>query len=94
MPGMQMRGRDHNAHVAMPNSHKPRMERDLQTALKNAGVGRRLRALMSYGLRTWAEGEVTNAKDHTEAEKNVFYDQGNIGWSHLLKGRISADGQW
>ena len=46
---------------------------------------------MSYGIRTWAEGEETNTEDHTEAEKNVFYDQGKIGWSHLLKGRISAD---
>ena len=25
MPGMQMRGRDHNAHVTMSNSHQPRM---------------------------------------------------------------------
>ena len=69
----------------------PEWKRDLQNALKNAGVGRRVRVLMSYGLRTWAEGEVTNTEDHMEAEKNVFYDQGQIGWSHLLKGRISAD---
>jgi hypothetical protein len=67
------------------------MERDLQTALKNAGVERRVRTLMSYGIRTWAEGEETNTADHTEAEKKFFYDQGQIGWSHLLRGRISAD---
>ena len=69
----------------------PEWTRDIQTVLKSAGVGRRVRALMSYGLRTWAEGGVTNTEEHTEAEKNVFYDQGQIGWSHLLKGRISAD---
>ena len=69
----------------------PGWKRDLQTALKNAGVGRRVRSLISYGIRTWAEGEETNTEDHTEAEKNVFYDQWQIGWSHLLKGRISAD---
>ena len=27
IPGMQKRGRDHNVHVAMPNSLKPRMEK-------------------------------------------------------------------
>jgi hypothetical protein len=69
----------------------PEWKRDLKTALKNAGVGRRVRVLMSYELRTWAEGEETNTEDHTESEKNVFYDQGKIGWSHLLRGRISAD---
>ena len=69
----------------------PEWKRDLQTALKNLGVERRVRALMSYGIRTWVEGEVTNMEDYTEAEKNVFSDQGQIGWSHLLKGRISAD---
>ena len=26
-----------------------------------------------------------------EAEKNFFYEQGQIGWSHLLRRRISAD---
>ena len=69
----------------------PEWKRDLQTALKNAGVGRRVRVLMSYGIRTWAEGEVTNTDDHMEAEKNVFSDQGQIGWCRILKGRISAD---
>ena len=37
------------------------------------------------------EGEETITEDHTEAEKNIFYDQGQIGWSHLLRGRISVD---
>ena len=37
------------------------------------------------------EGEETITEDHTEAEKNIFYDQGQIGWSHLLKEQISAD---
>ena len=46
---------------------------------------------MSYGIRAWEEGEETNAEDHTEVEKNVLYDQGQIGWSHLLRGRISVD---
>ena len=69
----------------------PEWKRDLQTALKNAGVGRRVRALMSYGIGTWAEGGEPNTEDHTEAEKSVFSDQGKIGWCHLLKGRISAD---
>ena len=46
---------------------------------------------MSYGNRAWVEGEEINTEDHTEVEKNVFYDQGQIGWSHLLRGRISAD---
>jgi hypothetical protein len=69
----------------------PEWKRDLQTALKNAGVGRRVRALMSYGIGTWAEGGEPNTEDHTQAERNVFLDQGQIGWGHLLKGRISAD---
>ena len=69
----------------------PEWKRDLQTALKNAGAGRRLRSLISYGIKTWAEGGETNREDHMEVEKNVFYDQGQIGWSHLLKGRISVD---
>ena len=69
----------------------PEWKRDLQTALKNAGAGRRVRSLISYGIKTWAEGGETNREDHMEVEKNVFYDQGQIGWSHLLKGRISVD---
>jgi hypothetical protein len=54
----------------------PEWKRDLQTALKNAGVERRVRVLMSYGIKAWEEGEETNTEDHTEAEENVFYDQG------------------
>ena len=54
----------------------PEWKRDLQTALKTAGVERQVRALMSYGIRAWEEGEETNTEYHTEAEKNVFYDQG------------------
>ena len=69
----------------------PEWKRDLQTALKNAGVERRVRALMLYVIRAWAEGEETNTEEHMEAEKNVFYDQGQIGWTHLLRGRISAN---
>ena len=69
----------------------PEWKRDLQTALKTVGVERRVRVLMSYGIRTWAEGEETNTEDHPQAEKNVFYDQGQVGWSHLLLGRISVD---
>jgi hypothetical protein len=37
------------------------------------------------------DGEVTNAEDHTNSENNVFYDQGKIGLSHLLRGQISKD---
>ena len=58
---------------------------------KTGGVGRRVRAVMPYRIGTWAEGGEPNTEDHTEAEKNVFSDQGQIGWCHLLKGRISAD---
>ena len=50
----------------------PEWKRDLQTALKKVGVERLVRALTTYGIRTWAEGGDTNADDHTEAEKNVF----------------------
>ena len=46
---------------------------------------------MSYINRAWLEEGETNTEDHTEAEKNVFYDQGKIGWNHLLRGRISVD---
>ena len=69
----------------------PEWKRDLQTALKNEGVERRVRALISYGIRAWAEGEETNTEDHMEADKNVLYDQGQIELTHLLRGRISAD---
>ena len=53
----------------------PEWKRDLQTALKTAGIERRVRVLMSCGIRAWAEGEETNMEDHTEAEKNIVYDQ-------------------
>ena len=64
----------------------PEWKRDFQTALKDAGVERRVRALMSYRIRAWLEGEETNTEDHTELEKNIFYNQGKIIWSHLLRG--------
>ena len=54
----------------------PEWKRDLQTTLKNAGVERRVRVLMSYGIRACAEGEETNMEDHTEAEKFFFMIKG------------------
>ena len=64
----------------------PEWTRDLQIALKNVGFERQVRALMAYGIWAWADGEDTPTEDHPEVEKDVFYNQGKIGWNHFLRG--------
>jgi hypothetical protein len=46
---------------------------------------------MSYGIRTWADGGANNAGDHMEAESKSIHNQGQMGWSHFLKGKIIED---
>ena len=46
---------------------------------------------MSYGIRAWAHGGTTNAGDHMEAESKTVHNQGKIGWSHVLRGKIIED---